>query len=220
METEENKKLSAEHSIEIIRETIEQSRKVITRNCAITLLTWGILICVTATVIGLLWSYTNSYYCNLGWIVMVFIGLLINSKMIIEEETAGVSKSFINDITKNIWRTFAVVIFTSIVASQVTNFGNDPIAQELPISATINICMTFAAIMTGIVLKSEMISLFACSGSYASIKAALDCNGPEEMAAVIFGGMLMMVIPGAIALYRNRKPKGRQNEAKLNEKEQ
>lgn len=39
METEENKKLSAEHSIEIIRETIEQSRKVITRNCAITLLT-------------------------------------------------------------------------------------------------------------------------------------------------------------------------------------
>ena len=84
METEENKKLSAEHSIEIIRETIEQSRKVITRNCAINLLTWGILICVTATVIGLLWSYTNSYYCNLGWIVMVFIGLLINSKMIIE----------------------------------------------------------------------------------------------------------------------------------------
>lgn len=126
METEENKKLSAEHSIEIIRETIEQSRKVITRNCAITLLTWGILICVTATVIGLLWSYTNSYYCNLGWIVMVFIGLLINSKMIIEEETAGVPKSFINDITKNIWRTFAVVIFTSTVASQVTNFGNDP----------------------------------------------------------------------------------------------
>lgn len=40
------------------------------------------------------------------------------------------------------------------------------------------------------------------------------------MAAVIFGGMLMMVIPGAIALYRNRKPKDRQNEAKLNEKEQ
>lgn len=140
--------------------------------------------------------------------------------MIIEEDTAGVPKSFINDITKNIWRTFAVVIFTSTVASQVTNFGNDPIAQELPISATINICMTFAAIMTGIVLKSEMISLFACCGSYSSIKAALDCNGPEEMAAVIFGGMLMMVIPGAIALYKNRKPKGRQNEAKLNEKEQ
>lgn len=106
------------------------------------------------------------------------------------------------------------------MASQVTNFGNDPIAQELPISATINICMTFAAIMTGIVLKSEMISLFACCGSYSSIKAALDCNGPEEMVAVAIGGMLMMVIPGAIALYRNKKKKGRQNEAKLNEKEQ
>lgn len=220
METEENKKLSAEHSIEIIRETIEQSRKVITRNCAITLLTWGILICVTATIIGLLWSYTNSYYCNLGWIVMVLIGLLINSKMIKEEETASVPKSFINDITKNIWRTFAVVVFMVILASPVTNFDGAPQTHELPISATINICMTFAAIMTGIVLKSEMISLFACCGSYSSIKAALDCNGPEEMAAVIFGGMLMMVIPGAIKLYMNRKTKGRLNATKLNEKEQ
>lgn len=220
METEENKKLSAEHSIEIIRETIEQSRKVITRNCAITLLTWGILICVTATVIGLLWSYTSSYYCNLGWIVMVFIGLIINHKMIKEEYTAGVPKSFINDITKNIWKTFAVVVFMVILASPATNFDGAPQMHELPLAATINICMTFAAIMTGIVLKSEMISLFACCGSYSSITAALDCNGPEEMVAVIFGGMLMMVIPGAIKLYMNRKTKGRQNEPKLNEKEQ
>lgn len=220
METEENKNLSVEHSIEIIRETIEQSRKDITRNCSITLLTWGILICVTATVIGLLWSYTSSYYWNLGWIVMVFAGLIINHKMIKEEDTAGAPKSFINDITKNIWKTFAVVVFMVILASPATNFDGAPQTHELPLSATINICMTFAAIMTGIVLKSEMISLFACCGSYSSITAALDCNGSGEMVAVIFGGMLMMVIPGAIKLYMHRKTKGRLNATKLNGKEQ
>lgn len=72
METEENKKLSAEQSLKIISEAIEQSRKDMTRSCGKTLLMWGVIICLTATVIGILWKLTGSWYWNFMWLVMVF----------------------------------------------------------------------------------------------------------------------------------------------------
>lgn len=97
---ENNEKISAEQSLKIISEAIEQSRKDMTRSSVKPLLMWGILICLTATVIGILWNFTGSYYWNFMWFVMIFGGLIANRKITKNENIARTPKSFVNDVVK------------------------------------------------------------------------------------------------------------------------
>lgn len=92
MDMENNEQLSAQQSLKIISEAIEQSRKDMTRSCGKTLLMWGTIICLTATVIGFLWKLTGSWYWNFMWLVMVFGGLLANRKITKSENIAGTPK--------------------------------------------------------------------------------------------------------------------------------
>ena len=56
---EEQNKLTAERSLEIIKESIEQSRRDITRGSWKSMLVWGILVAVIALVVGHLWEHTS-----------------------------------------------------------------------------------------------------------------------------------------------------------------
>ena len=53
---EDNKNLTAERSLEIIRDSIERSQRAIAKNSALPLMWWGSLIVVFALVIAYLWS--------------------------------------------------------------------------------------------------------------------------------------------------------------------
>ncbi len=159
MDMENNEQLSAQQSLKIISEAIEQSRKDMTRSCGKTLLMWGTIICLTATAIGILWKLTGSWYWNFMWLVMVFGGLLANRKITKSENIAGTPKMFVNDMVKNIWKAFAVTVFIAILAGPFSIFDGESQSHKLPITATIIICISLAAFITGLVLKSNTIIL-------------------------------------------------------------
>lgn len=54
-------------------------------------------------------------------------------------------------------------------------------------------------------LKSNTIILCNCAGAYSSTSAALESNGAMEMAAVFMAGLIMMVVPALIILYRMKR---------------
>lgn len=220
METENDKKLSAEQSLEIIREAIEQSRKSMTRSCARTLLMWGVLVCVTSTAIGFLWSISNSHYWNLLWVVMAAVGLYSNKKMYSKDNMRKEPKTFVNDVIKYIWQAFAATSFIAVFIGICAKFDSQPQVYTLPITATINICICLSAMITALVLKNKTISTCVCIGAYGSITAALEHNGPAEMTAMFMAGLIMMVLPGTIILYRMKKAKSHINGQSGNEKEQ
>ena len=217
MDMENNEQLSAQQSLKIISEAIEQSRKDMTRSCGKTLLMWGTIICLTATVIGFLWKLTGSWYWNFMWLVMVFGGLLANRKITKSENIAGTPKMFVNDMVKNIWKAFAVTVFIAILAGPFSIFDGESQSHELPITATIIICISLAAFITGLVLKSNTIILCNCAGAYSSTSAALESNGAMEMAAVFMAGLIMMVVPALIILYRMKLAGEGAAQAKNNE---
>lgn len=218
MDMENNEKISAEQSLKIISETIEQSRKDMTRSSVKPLLMWGILICLTATVIGILWNFTGSYYWNFMWFVMIFGGLIANRKITKNENIARTPKSFVNDVVKNIWKAFAVIIFIAMLAGPISALDGNTQAHELPITATIIICISLAAFMTGLVLKSNTITICICGGAYSSIRAALEREGPAEMVAVFMAGLIMMVLPALIILYRMKHDSSNKTETEMYEK--
>ena len=63
------KELTAERSIEIIRETIEKSRRDVERQAGTPLIVWGSLVAFTAVIIGHSWEhplvhYDGHWLCN------------------------------------------------------------------------------------------------------------------------------------------------------------
>ena len=54
---EENKNLTAERSLEIIRESIERSQHAIAKNSGLPLMWWGALVVVFSLLINYLWRH-------------------------------------------------------------------------------------------------------------------------------------------------------------------
>lgn len=71
---ENNEKLSAEQSIKIISEAIEQSRNEIMQNAGAPMVFWGALTCVTSIIIWLLWTATDNPSWNALWFLMAITG--------------------------------------------------------------------------------------------------------------------------------------------------
>lgn len=69
-----NEKLSAERSLKIISEAIEQSRTDIMRNAGMPMIFWGILTCITSVAVCYLWQTTDNPSWNALWFLMAVIG--------------------------------------------------------------------------------------------------------------------------------------------------
>ena len=64
---ENNEKLTAERSLEIISEAIEQGRRDVERNAGTPMIMWGVLSCVTGCLVCALWRLTASPAWNVLW---------------------------------------------------------------------------------------------------------------------------------------------------------
>ena len=80
---EDDKKLSAERSLEIIGDAIWRSRRDVTADAAMPMIVWGALICITGIAVSWAWRATGDPLWNLLWVAMGGIGwacYLINLK--------------------------------------------------------------------------------------------------------------------------------------------
>ena len=68
-------------SMEIIKQSIEQSRRDVERYTGRVMLLWGGLVFVTALVVGHLWQHTGNASWNLLWIFMAVVGIATASIM-------------------------------------------------------------------------------------------------------------------------------------------
>ena len=66
----EKENLTAERSLEIIRESIESSQRTITKNSSYSLMWWGICVIVFALLIAYLWKNHGGPVWNVLWAAM------------------------------------------------------------------------------------------------------------------------------------------------------
>ena len=86
---EKNKEMTAEESLSLITETLNNSRKEITRRSGKYYILWGILLTVFSVVVYALWKMTDKEAWNCLWFAMpVSIGRVIRVMVLIGSLTA------------------------------------------------------------------------------------------------------------------------------------
>lgn len=194
METNEN--ISAERSLEIIRESIEQSQRAITRGSWRNMMIWGVICMVLALVIGHLWERTSmGPNANFLWFLLAVVALV---EAYFKKKQPRKPKTFISKAISQVWGCFGLmagslgVIFGLMalfgVAPDLTDVPKDlPVIVYVPITSIVILLIGLAGTITGCLLANRVITV------YCFIAGALGC-----FFSLYFGGATQMYVLAAV----------------------
>ena len=174
---ENNEKLSAERSLKIISEAIEQNRNEIMHNAGMPMIFWGILTCVTAVVVWFLWQTTGNASWNALWFAMAVIGWFSRVLMLS-------------------WISFGLFALVTAVIGTLS-LDSTVYTVKLPITTVLILLLGLTGLITGLVLRHTAITTFSVA-SVIPANFALMYPGPYESLALCLTALFLLVIPGII----------------------
>lgn len=176
---EKNSNLTAEQSLKIINETLNNSRRTIIKRSGDFFILWGVLLTVFSLLVFFLWQNTGTPAWNLLWFAMPLTGYPL--AWIIGKNKEAVPDTFVSKLLGATWGIFG--IFSIVISACSILFA--PMSLTLviillfgcaeAISGAIlnNLSIIVAGLLTGIlgaiaavkvVPNSEQILLFAAAG--------------------------------------------------------
>lgn len=200
--------MSAEQSIELIRRTIEESRRHITRASWKSLMLWGVCNAVLALVIGHLWQHTTyGPAVHFLWVLEIVIAWADHKLFGKEHDHVP---TFFSKTIGQIWSTFGFMagglgFGLGLLAWLGRPFilainAHHPLAYGtiLPITSIIVLIFGMAGTITGRLLANRAITVCCfVAGVFGSILAAI-FRGPTEMIVLAGVCVLTMVVPAFI----------------------
>jgi len=204
---EQNKEMTAQESLALISETLNNSRKDILRSNAKYYMLWGVLLIIFSLAIYILWKTTGHANWNLLWLAMPFVGFPID-KWIGKREDAVRSDNIISRITRGIWLTFCIfscsVFLFHILYSFVNTNPIGAIAVGTSLSGQLILLFGMAEAITGVALKNWIIKV---AGAVTGIGGLALYYGiglnEEQMLLFTFAG-LVLFITGILVKRQNR----------------
>lgn len=207
---EENNKMTAERSLEIISEQIEQSRLMVNKNLSWGLIWWGIWVIVFALLVAWLWEHCGGPVWNWLWAVMWLIGY--GGEWFMAEYKRPVPPTFISKTIGQVWGSFGVFIgFIGFVFGLI-GCRILPVELVVPdghvyinITSIISLCFGMASTLTGFILKNRIVQVCGIIAGLGGFWGALHYPWFEQlyvMAAVAFVGLVM---PGLVICFKNQK---------------
>ena len=103
---EEKNNMTAERSLEIIRESIERSQRTINKNSAIPLIWWGACVVAFSLFIAYLWKNHGGPAWNMLWAILWLVGYAGN--WLIDKRRESVPTTFVGKTIGHVWATFGV----------------------------------------------------------------------------------------------------------------
>lgn len=210
---EEQNKLTAERSLEIIKESIEQSRRDIAKGSWKGMLVWGILVAVIALVVGHLWAHTSwGPGANRLW---GLLGLAILVNIWYESRKPKRPTTFVSKTITQVWLCFGIMAGSlGAIGGMLAGFGwklpvlhapaNGPMIFVFPITAIIILFMGLAGMITGSILKNKAIAVCCfITGAFGSL-LALVFAGPTEMVVLAGVCVVGLVIPALMIRYEEK----------------
>ena len=183
---EQNKEMTAEESLSLITETLNNSRKEITRRSAKYYILWGTLLTVFSLVIYFLWRLTDKEAWNCLWFAMPVIGFLVAWLGLSKKQEERVSND-VSRITGGIWSTFG--IFACAVAAFT-------LAYSYVSDGALELGRTIRAMVSVASLTAEIVLLFGLAESACGVALK---NWVMKIAGFVtgIGGMCCYYITGA-----------------------
>jgi hypothetical protein len=182
---EQNKEMTAEESLSLISETLNSSRKEITRRSGKYYILWGALLTVFSLIIYLLWKLTDKPAWNCLWFAMPVIGFLLARLMSRKDSETHVQND-VSRITQGIWSAFG--IFASVVA--VFTIAYSYVGDGADLGRSIRAIVSLAS------LTAEIVLLFGLAESICGVALK---NWAMKIAGFVtgIGGLAIYYITGA-----------------------
>lgn len=162
---EENLNLSAERSLEIITQQIEQSRKVVSKDVGNCLSVVGMLTMAMAILVSITIYVTESPLGHLLWFLLPILIWLTQKKYYKKQTAAPVN--LVGTLIEKTWWTFAIFTLVFFLISIIYNYlivrYNSPdvyATLRLRVSPFIPLLMGMCITITGHILRSKWLVLF------------------------------------------------------------
>lgn len=179
----ENKEMTAQQSLGIITEMLNNSRRSILQNSAKHFILWGVLLTVTSFVIYELWHISGSPIWNCAWFVMPALGFPI--VRILDKKHSEVPQNEINKQLGLIWLTYCIFALTISVIAML--------AVPMNISLVIAVLLGFAECISGFLLKNRVITIGGFILGIGGAIASSMIHNEAQLLIFTLGGILLVV---------------------------
>jgi len=208
---EEKSNMTAERSLEIIRESIERSQRTITKNSALPLIWWGSLTVVLSFLIVYLWKHHGGPVWNILWFAMWPVGYVGNR--FIDKRKTPTPPSFVGKTIGHVWATFGIMcgLFSWIVCFAAMGWLPIEVLGKGPhycinMTSIIALCFGMATTITGFVLKSMIIKICGIIAGVGGFFMALQFNGqPEQLYVMAAVAIVALIVPGLVMYFQNKE---------------
>jgi len=207
---EEKENLTAERSLEIIRESIEQSRRAMTKQSGRPMIWWGSLVVVFAVLIAYLWKNHGGPVWNVLWFVMTLVGIVGNNMM--DKRRQPVPRNIIGSVIGKVWASFGIFccglgFIVCLAGFGVLSFQSLAPASGnfIPITSIITFALGMASTTTGLILKNRVISICSVIAGISGFFVALRYPGGEQLLVMAAVAVVGLVIPGIIVNIQTRE---------------
>lgn len=207
---EENNNLTAERSLEIIRESIERSQRTITRNSALPMIWWGVCVVIFSFIIAFLWKNHGGPVWNALWAVMWLVGYVGN--WMIDKKNETVPTTFVGKSISYVWTTFG--IFCGGIGFMFCFIGNGILPLELImpkvyafgcITSVISLCFGMGTTITGLIIRNRIIQVCGLIAGLGGFFCALHFPGHEQLYVMEAVAVIGLVVPGVLIQLQNQK---------------
>ena len=159
---EQNKEMTAQESLKLITETMNNNRKEIVRSNGKYYVMWGILLTVFSLLVYFLWESTGKAAWNNLWFALPVIGFPM-ARLIAGKNPSARTENYISRITGGVWGTFGLFACSVALVSVLYGiFGSSPLAEIVmmaSITAQIVLLFGMAETICGIALKNWTIKI-------------------------------------------------------------
>ena len=171
---EQNKEMTAQESLALISETMNNSRKDILRRSGKYFLLWGSLLTFFSLLVFILWETTGHPQWNFLWFLMPVVGYL--AAHLLGKGDAGLPDNMLTKLFSGIWSAYGVfAVAVSVLTIVFIQFRADPLGT----------------IVLGAGLTAQLVLLFGLAETI--------CGVALRSWPVIVGGILIGV--GGLAVY-------------------
>ena len=210
----EKENLTAERSLEIIRESIESSQRTITKNSAYSLVWWGICVIVFALLIAYLWKNHGGPVWNVLWAAMWVIGYL--GERFYDKRKEPVPENFVSKTIGQVWTTFGIfigaigMIFGVISCGLLTltcyaSDGNLSGNLYINLTSINSLCFGIASTITGFITKNRIVQVCGFIAGLGGFFCALKFPWAEQLYVMAVVALIGLVIPGIVIYVQNKK---------------
>lgn len=201
--------LSAENSLRIIAETIERSRRTITKNSGKPLILWGVLVALFSLIIWGLWTKTGSPIWNFLWFAMSAIGFVCMKTLFRNREK--VPETEVSRMLGKIWMWFGIFatgFFALVwVAWGIRSLTGVEGTLSVDLTLIILLMMGLGGTLSGAVLGNKVVT---ASSLIATTFAALflmvmPTGSPLRILSFAILGVFALIVHGIILQKQGRE---------------